>query len=111
MARVLISEADPDVRRLLAVLIERWGHEAVVLDDGVVVPPRADVLLVDPVAPAGLVQAQLAREFFPTMPVVALNPLPGRAALPGIGRVAVLPKPFAVEALCGAVDAALASPV
>jgi len=31
-ATILVSETDPDVRRLLVVLIERLGHEALVLD-------------------------------------------------------------------------------
>jgi hypothetical protein len=48
MAKILVSEADPDVRRLLIVLIRRLGHEAVVLDPGGAVPPRADLLLAEP---------------------------------------------------------------
>ena len=48
MAKILISEADPDVRRLLTVLVGRLGHEAVVIDPDVAVPPRADLLLAEP---------------------------------------------------------------
>jgi hypothetical protein len=48
MAKILISEADPDVRRLLIVLVRRLGHEAVVIDPDVAVPPRADLLLAEP---------------------------------------------------------------
>ena len=48
MAKILVSEADPDVRRLLTVLVRRLGHEAVVIDPGVAVPPRADLLLAEP---------------------------------------------------------------
>ena len=47
MAKILVSEADPDVRRLLTVLVRRLGHEAVVIDPGVAVPPRADLLLAE----------------------------------------------------------------
>ena len=39
MASILLSESDPDVRRLLVVLLERLGHEAIVLEDGVATPP------------------------------------------------------------------------
>jgi hypothetical protein len=45
MAKILVSEADPDVRRLLIVLVRRLGHEAVVIDPHDGVPPRADLLL------------------------------------------------------------------
>jgi CheY-like chemotaxis protein len=48
MAKILVSEADPDVRRLLIVLVRRLGHEAVVIDPGVAVPPRADLVLAEP---------------------------------------------------------------
>ncbi|HEY2371369.1 MAG TPA: hypothetical protein VGH82_02360 [Gaiellaceae bacterium] len=48
MAKILVSEADPDVRRLLIVLVRRLGHEAVVIDPNVSVPPRGDLLLAEP---------------------------------------------------------------
>ena len=102
--RVLISEADPDVRRLLVVLVERQGREAIVLGPDVVVPPRGEVLLVDPVSPASMVQARRVREFFPSLPVLCLNPIIRQVGLPGDGPVAMLPKPFTAEAF----DAALA---
>ncbi len=47
MAKILVSEADPDVRRLLILLVRRLGHEAVVIDPTVEVPPRADLLLAE----------------------------------------------------------------
>lgn len=52
MAKILVSEADPDIRRLLIVLVRRLGHEAVVIDPDVEVPPRADLLLAEPGARA-----------------------------------------------------------
>src|SRR5207244_4362195 len=76
MARILVSEADPDVRRLLIVLVERLGHEAIVLDPDVVVPPRADLMLLEPDSPACLEEARLARAYFPELPVLCLNVLP-----------------------------------
>ena len=63
MAKILVSEADPDVRRLLVVLIERLGHEAVVLDRDVTVPPCADLLLVEPESAECLENARLARTY------------------------------------------------
>ena len=107
MASVQISEADPDVRRLLVVLIERLGPVAAVLPDDVVVPPRSDLLLVDPSARAGLEHLRLVRAFFPEQPVLCLNPLPGDAGPLGRGPTWYLPKPFSPEQLASAVDRAL----
>jgi hypothetical protein len=48
MASILVSEADPGVRRLPIVLMKRLGHEAIALDRHVEVPPRADLLSFEP---------------------------------------------------------------
>jgi hypothetical protein len=48
MASILLSEADPDVRRLLVVLLERIGHTAIVLDGCIGVHPSADLSPVNP---------------------------------------------------------------
>jgi hypothetical protein len=63
MAKILVSEADPDVRRLLIVLVRRLGHEAVVIGPDVAVPPRADLLLLEP-------GRRFARTRFPDLPVI-----------------------------------------
>jgi hypothetical protein len=63
MAKILISEADPDVQRLLSVLVRRLGHEAVVIGPDVAVPPRADLLLVEP-------GRRFARTRVPDLPVI-----------------------------------------
>lgn len=89
MASVLISEVEPDVRRLLVLLVERRGHAAITLDANVVVPPRADVLLVDPDAPAGAAQARIVRALYSEVSVV------------------YLPKPFSPDQLDALLDRAL----
>jgi hypothetical protein len=68
MASILVSEADHDVRRLLIVLMERLGHEAIALDPFVEIPPRGDLLLLEPSTPWCVEQARLARTFFPETP-------------------------------------------
>lgn len=110
-ASVLVSEVDPDVRRLLVRLVERLGHQASVLQADVVVPPRADVLIVDPISRTSVEHARLVRAFYPEVPVLCLNPLPDDAGFLGHGPTAFLPKPFAPEQLAAALDAVLASPV
>jgi hypothetical protein len=51
MASILVSEADPGVRRLPIVLMNRLGHEAIALDRHVEVPLRADLLSFEPSFP------------------------------------------------------------
>jgi CheY-like chemotaxis protein len=111
MASILVSEMDPDVRRLLVKLFERLGHQASVLQTDVVVPPRADVLVVDPIARSSVEHTRLVRARFPELPVLSLNPLPDDAGPLGSGPTAFLPKPFTPDQLAAALDAVIASPV
>lgn len=111
MASILICEADPDVRRLLTVLMERLGYEAITLDRHVEAPPRGDLLLLEPLAPSCVEQARLVRSFFPQIPIVCMGQIPvGLGFLDG-GVVALLEKPFTVDALETAVAALTPSPV
>lgn len=89
-ASVLISEAEPDVRRLLVLLVERRGHAAVAFDPNAAAPPHADVLLLDPDAPSGPEQARLVRARYPDVAVV------------------FLPKPFSPDQLDALLERALA---
>jgi hypothetical protein len=111
VASILISEADPDVRRLLVVLMERLGHEAVVLDRRVEVPPRGDLLLLEPTVGWCVEQARLARLFYPELPIVCMGFLPRGGSSLARGPIAFLEKPFSVEALEAAVAALVPSPV
>ena len=99
MASVLVSEADPDVRRLLVLVIERLGHEAIVLDGNVEVPPRASLLLLEPTSPACIDQARRVRERWPELPVVAMSALPAEAAFLTSGPLEYLEKPFTIDGL------------
>jgi CheY-like chemotaxis protein len=107
MASILLSEADPDVRRLLKLLLERLGHEAIVLDGGSEVPPSADLLLLEPASPAFLEQARLARLLDPHLPVVCVSVLPTSGAFLELGPLVHLEKPFTVSALSAAIERAL----
>ena len=111
-ATILVSEADPDVRRLLVVLIERLGHKALVLDPDVVVPPRADLLLVEPESTVCLEHARLVRAYFPHLPVICMNALPDAGGFLTRGPLEYLQKPFTVDVMRTTVRAALGmSPV
>ena len=98
-ASVLVSETDPDVRRLLVLVIERLGHEAIVLDGTVEAPSRASLLLLEPTSPACVEQARRARERCPQLPVVAMSALPPEAAFLTSGPLEYLEKPFTIDGL------------
>lgn len=107
MASILVSEADPDVRRLLLMLMERLGHDAVALESGVEDPPRGDLLLLEPNAARCIEQARVARLAQPELPIVCMGALPDDAAFLLDGPLAFLEKPFRVEELEVAVAALL----
>jgi DNA-binding response OmpR family regulator len=104
MASILVSEADPDVRRLLVLVIERLGHEAIVLDRDGAIPPCADLLLLEPSSTACIDQARRARERSPELPIVAMSALPAEAAFVRHGPLEYLEKPFTIDELVAALD-------
>lgn len=107
MANILLSEADPDVRRLLAILLERLGHDVIVLDGGPELPPPGDLMLLEPSSPEHLEQAQLARELDPSLPIVCVSILPAEARFLALGPLAHLVKPFTFDQLDATIRAAL----
>jgi CheY-like chemotaxis protein len=109
MASILLSEPDPDVRRLLVVLLERFGHKAIVLDGGTSVPPPADLLLLEPFSASSLQQAEVARELDPTLPIISVSALPTAASFLALGPLSYLQKPFTSEQLSAIVESALAA--
>jgi DNA-binding response OmpR family regulator len=98
-ASVLVSEADPDVRRLLVLVIERLGHEAIVLDPDDEIPPRVNLVLVEPTSPACVDQARRARAHRPELLVVAMSALPPEAEFLLSGPLEYLEKPFTIDGL------------
>ena len=96
---VLVSEADPDVRRLLVMVIERLGHEAIVLDRHREMPAHVDLVLVEPTSGACLEQARRARENRPEVLVVAMSALTADADFLRRGPLEYLEKPFTIDGL------------
>jgi DNA-binding response OmpR family regulator len=110
MASILLSEADPDVRRLLVILLERLGHQPIVLDEGdLESPPPADLMLLEPAAPERLEQARRIRADRPSLPVVCVSVLPVEARFLTLGPLAYLAKPFSFEQLDATIAGALAA--
>jgi DNA-binding response OmpR family regulator len=105
VARILLSEIDPDVRWLLRLLLERSGHEVVLPGT----PARElDLLVVEPASGEGVASARSARAERPDLPILCVSILPDEAEELGLGKVAYLAKPFSVEELGIAVDRLLA---
>jgi DNA-binding response OmpR family regulator len=96
---VLVSEADPDVRRLLVLVIERLGHEAIVLDHDFETLAHVDLVLVEPTSEVCLEQARRAREQRPDVLVVAMSALTADADFLRGGPLEYLEKPFTIDGL------------
>jgi CheY-like chemotaxis protein len=112
MARILISEPREDVRRLLVRMLERLGHEPVVVT--VPAPEQlagVEALVVEPAAPIGVVLAQAVRLIDPSLPLICASvtaPPPELAEL-GVVFAAVLIKPFTAEQLGAAIARSLSA--
>jgi len=106
MARILISEPHPDVCRLFERMVQRLGHEPVVVvtvtEDEVA---RADALLVETAAPSSAELAMHAARLRPGFPIVAASISP--YATLTVRPAAHLVKPFSLDELRAALDAVL----
>ena len=111
MASILLSEADPDVRRLLVLLLERLGHEVAALDARLCAVPPADLMVLEPASAMGLDHARLARAANPDLPILCVSVLPEEADFLEFGPLAFLAKPFTMEELRLAVEDALRSAI
>jgi CheY-like chemotaxis protein len=107
MASILLLEGDPDVRRLLLIVLADLGHTAVPLEAGGDVPQSTDCLVVDPAAPIHLDQARRARAQYPDLPVICTS-FVKEHAFPEAGPLVHLAKPFTADQLGAAIDLALA---
>lgn len=109
MARILISEPDDDVRRLLERMFASLGHEPI----AVMMPTpeqllSADVLVVEPADPIGMVLAQAASIARASLPLICASgaaPPPESAEL-GVVFATALVKPFTIEQLRAAIERA-----
>ena len=110
MARVLVSEPHEDIRSLLALVVTRSGHDAVVLADGETLCDKAiDAAIVEPGAPGGLaLVAQLAER---GVVLVFASIYPADDATLSFHPAAYLVKPFRLQTLEQALGEALAAHV
>lgn len=111
MPRVLISEPDEAVQQRLERLIACLGHEPVAVEK--LAPGQltgADVLLVEPATPLGVVLAQATRLAAPSLPIICSSVAEPSVDLAGLGIqfAAVLVRPYTGEQLGVAIERALA---
>lgn len=110
MARILISEPHDDVRRLLERMVTRLGHEPILVRVAASEQLQsADVLVVEPAAPTGVVLAQATRMVNPTLPLIcaSVDAPPTELAELGVVFAATLLKPFTAQQLGDAIEGAL----
>ena len=108
MAKILIIEPHAEVRELLARIVARLGHQAI-LYSGVSedTAAGADVVLVEPADVDGLDAARVARASGASVVCVSIFPAADDAR--GLDPVAYLLKPFSLLDLERAVEVALES--
>ena len=110
MARILISEPHDDVRRLLERMIARLGHEPFLVRAPTPAQLRsADILVVEPAAPAGAALTRAAHAANPMLPIICASVTAPPLELAGLGVVfaANVVKPFTAAQLGAAVEQAL----
>lgn len=107
MARILITEPNPDVRRMFEHMVRRLGHEPLALWTLTEATAAAvDVVTVEPAHRASTELAAEARRLNPRVAVIAATILPpAQDAEPAVDRW--LLKPFTLNELGTAIDSVL----
>ena len=108
MARVQIVEPYPEVRELLALVVERMGHTPVLASDER--QESVDLLLAEPAMQGALQLAVASRAESSSLPIVVVSFLPQPAAWTALEPAAYVLKPFTVPQLEAAIADALAAP-
>lgn len=108
MARILVAEKHPTVRRLLELRLEQLGHEPVAYDGRTEIGETVDVAIVEPADPETLWFARLLRRDHPNLPIVFSSSRVRTLETAGLRPAAHLVKPFALSRLERALDDALA---
>jgi CheY-like chemotaxis protein len=121
MARVLLIDDEPDIRRIARLLLEPYGHEVILGEDGLrgvgmAQHQRPDVIVLDLMMPIldGHATLEMLRndERTAEIPVVILTAVAQETVQERCleaGATKVLTKPFDPECLAAAIDDVLAA--
>jgi CheY-like chemotaxis protein len=118
MARILLIEDDPDVRRLLENVLASVGHDVTSAYDGhqgisSFRAAPADLVVTDLTMPLhdGIEVITTFKREFPDTPIIAISGESAKSPKPSaareLGAVAVLEKPFSISEFLGAIQKAL----
>lgn len=106
MAKILIDEPHNDVRALLVQMATRLGYEPVAVRGVCTAPADARVLVFEPAEPACLEHARALRLERPGLRLVCVSIRPPEPSWLALAPIAYLVKPFTLDALRAALDAA-----
>ena len=108
MARVLISEPHPDCRALLALVVQRVGHDPVGFGE-LVDDDELGLMILEPASAEGLAMATRLRRRLLDLPIICTSIGPPSAATETLQPAAYLVKPFRLTELEAAMHQALAA--
>ncbi len=108
MARIFVAEPAPEVRRLVAHVVSRLGHEPVVFGEGGEHDRRdVDVAVLEPVFSVGLAAVLALRARNPDLPIICASIQPRTPLVAALAPVAFVPKPFRLAELKDALRTAV----
>jgi CheY-like chemotaxis protein len=108
MARILVAEKHPAVRRLIELRLEQLGHQPVAWDGGDVAVETVDAAVVEPDDLETLSFARTLRRDHPHLPVVISSARGRTLETAWLRPAAHLVKPYSLSRLERALDDTLA---
>jgi hypothetical protein len=108
MGRILIAEPHHDVSSLFEFVVDRLGHEAVVIPVDAADLPDVDAVILEPADAETLALGRRLHDAFPALPIVCASIFPASAEALALEPVTYLEKPFGLGALERALTLALA---
>ena len=120
MSRILIIDDDDILREILALTLQRVGHDVLQAGDGrlaadIIEATPVDLVITDIIMPGqeGIETIQQLKRLHPTLPVIAMSGTSSHSQIyldmaGRLGACRMLGKPFTIEELLGAIAEALA---
>ena len=120
MSRILIIDDDDILREILALTLQRVGHDVLQAGDGslaadIIEASPVDVVITDIIMPGqeGIETIQQLKRLHPALPVIAMSGTSTHSKIyldiaGRLGACRMLGKPFTIEELLGAIAEALA---